>query len=276
MEASYKQVYSEEDVKKVEKKLSWESKKTSAERTLAESKTNLPKQEAELSTLQKQPVATDKKLAAQATKAIAKKQADINQTRAAIPKAEKDIAEATKEIEKANKEKLDKVELKYTQPDLMYTLPGDLIIYEIVDPIKDIDPPGHIDIRTYHGFGTDAAWATIPALGTPPQGRNRYRVIGVYRKISDTLAMVRVQAYLRMVREQVAGELPASTKAKDKLTGAYKIKFGIWVNVINAVGWPETYTSEMQDRVAMYLLQWSPRDRTPHPHRTALGYQRDK
>ena len=66
MEASYKQVYSEEDVKKVEKKLSWESKKTSAERTLAESKTNLLKQEAELSTLQKQPVATDKKLAERA------------------------------------------------------------------------------------------------------------------------------------------------------------------------------------------------------------------
>jgi muramidase (phage lysozyme) len=193
--------------------------------------------------------------------------------------------------------------LHHTQPDLIQTLPGDVIVYEQVDPV-DAAAPGHVDIRTYHGFMSDAACPRpMTALGTG--SKNRYRVTGVYRKISDTLAMVRVQAFLRIIREHVAGETTLKDKdrsyhllqndknskdpfaalnpdtalgmhpsdlKKNKPAGAYQIIYSEWKKTIDATGWPKTFTPDMQDRIAMYLLQACPTKDTPHPRRSALGY----
>lgn len=48
--------------------------------------------------------------------------------------------------------------------------------------------------------------ADLPSLGRKPPTPHRYRVIGVYRKISDTMAMVRVKAFLWLIRKYAAGE----------------------------------------------------------------------
>ena len=82
----------------------------------------------------------------------------------------------------------------------MYTLPGDIIVYKQVVP-DDVNAAGHIDIRTYHGFVSDFVWPIMPKLGGVKNQGKQYRVIGVYRKISDVMAMVRVRAFLKIVRE---------------------------------------------------------------------------
>ena len=87
-----------------------------------------------------------------------------------------------------------------TQPDLMYTLPGDIIVYKQVVPYL-YNADGHIDIRTYHGFVSDFVWRLLPKLGGVKSGGKQYAVIGVYRKVSDEMAMVRVKAFLKIVRE---------------------------------------------------------------------------
>jgi muramidase (phage lysozyme) len=206
-----------------------------------------------------------------------------------------------------------KVEIHYTpkagstlkenpinQPDLIYTLPGDLIIYEQVDPV-DGEAPGHIDIRTYHHFMSDFTRAhPLPALGAGT-GKH-FKVKAVYRKISDTMAMVRVEAFLRIIREHVAGETSLKDKnrsyqlkqydksakepfadlntdlkthpfkkEKSKPAGAYQIAYSTWEKMANATAWPQTFTPEMQDRGAMYQLQAYP-DSYAHPRRSALGY----
>ena len=187
------------------------------------------------------------------------------------------------------------------QPDLIYTLPGDVIVYEQVDPV-DVHAPGHIDIRTYHHFMSDFTRAhPLPALSVG-SGKH-YKVTKVYRKISDTMAMVRVEAFLRMIREHVAGETSLKDKErsyhlkqhdkdakepfadlntdltthpsdlkKNKPAGAYQIIYSAWKKIVDATGWPKTFTPEMQDRIAMYLLQACPTKDTPHPRRSALGY----
>lgn len=90
--------------------------------------------------------------------------------------------------------------VSYTQADLMYTLPGDIIVYKQVVP-HDPNAAGHIDIRTYHGFMSDFVWPMMPKLGGKKTGGKQYAVIGVYRKVSDEMAMVRVKAFLKIVRE---------------------------------------------------------------------------
>lgn len=190
------------------------------------------------------------------------------------------------------------------QPDLIYTLPGDVIVYEQVDP-TDASAAGHIDIRTYHNFVSDFARAhPLPALGAGSGAH--FKVTGVYRKISDTMAMARVQAFLRIIREQVAGETSLADKErsyhlltynkdakepfaegnrngdlskahpsdikKNKPAGAYQIIYSDWQMATDGTGWPKTFTREMQDRIAMYLLQEHPLKTMPHPRRSALGY----
>lgn len=53
--------------------------------------------------------------------------------------------------------------------------------------------------------------------------------------------------------------------------GRYQINWRAWDHVIKATGWPRSFTSDMQDRIAMYLLQSYPEVAT-HPRRCALGY----
>lgn len=175
-------------------------------------------------------------------------------------------------------------DIKYKQPDVSYTAPGDVIVYE---EAGNPDASGHVDIRTYHGFVSDFQWVNYPAL-------RKYRVIGVYRKISDTMALARVKAFLRIIREHEAkgykdpyralyfdgrqhttfsdASKHPSSEGKDKPAGAYQIKWGTWDHVTNRTGWPRSFDQEMQDRIAIYLLQERPLDRMPHPRRSALGY----
>lgn len=192
------------------------------------------------------------------------------------------------------------------QPDLVYTLPGDVIVYEEYKKKNH----GHVDIRTYHGFGSDFMWG-IARNGFPAQ--NKYKVIGVYRKYSDTLAGARVQAFLRIIREHETRGFPEEDRYyalpdpsgkthptftdtskhpfsdDDKLwqkpAGAYQIKYSTFGGraptatvVMHWIKNQETsarFDKDMQDRVAIYLLQGRPMEsskRAAHPIRTALGY----
>jgi muramidase (phage lysozyme) len=205
--------------------------------------------------------------------------------------------------------------VKYVQPDLMYTLPGDVIVYEQVDP-ADPRAAGHVEIRTYHGFLSDfAVPGPTPALGgrQRPGGKKRYKVIGVYRKTSDTMAMARVKAFLKAIRTKEAEgyseaeayySIPAGKDGNGKYlkrrffdtsahpfsewsheniskkdfygrqntsAGAYQTKESTWRQVLDATGWPIAFTPEMQDRIAIRLLQGRSEE-VNGIRRTALGY----
>ncbi|SNS42872.1 hypothetical protein SAMN06265795_102660 [Noviherbaspirillum humi] len=184
----------------------------------------------------------------------------------------------------------------YTQPDLMYTAPGDIIVYEQVHPY-DPTASGHIDIRTYHGFVSDFSWRTIPSLGGQRRDTKRYRVTGIYRKISDPASFRNVDAFLRILRELEAKDYqkpyqalrrenrrevtfdswethPGTKLGQKVVAGAYQIMWATWNSIIKKTGWPELFNPQMQDRVALYLLQESTSNE-PDPKgikRTALGY----
>ena len=107
--------------------------------------------------------------------------------------------------------------------------------------------------------------------------------------------MVRVRAFLRIIREHEAKGFaepyhalkwegrkqitfsdlsthPYASSKEDKPAGAYQIKYATWNLVLKQTGWPKTFDPNMQDRVAIYLLQERPLEKMPHPRRTALGY----
>ncbi|MBU1481201.1 MAG: hypothetical protein KKH12_05940 [Gammaproteobacteria bacterium] len=279
VEVTYEQAYKDEDVPKVETVLKKEARVKQLNKDLAALNAELIKEEK------------------------AKDTAKAEATRKQIAAKNSELEAAKKDVEKANKDKPEKQSVKHTQPDLIYTLPGDVIVYAKVDPVQ-LESAGHIDIRTYHGFLSDAAWAITPALGSPPSKYSRYKVIGVYRKISDTMAMVRVQAFLRLIREHVAGETslkdqarsyqlkqydkdakdpfadlntemkthPYENSTKKTPAGAYQIDQKAFNDVHVMTGWPKTFSTVMQDRVAIYLLQACPTKFAPHPRRSALGY----
>ena len=192
-------------------------------------------------------------------------------------------------------ERLGKVEVtvgkdKVEQIDLVYALPGDIVVYaELRNPTS----PGHIDIRTYHGFISDFIW---PGRNGFPDWK-KYKVLGVYRKYSDELALARVKAFLRIIREHEAKGYKdpyralrydpskglnshitfddisshPSDRRSNMPAGAYQIKYNTFNAVIDATGWPSTFTANDQDRIAVYLLQGR-RVKDSSPSRTALGY----
>jgi len=178
---------------------------------------------------------------------------------------------------------------KHSQPDISYTAPGDVIVY---DQIGVPSAYGHVDIRTYHGFVSDFQWAVYPKLGGV---KGKYRVVGVYRKFSDMVALARVKAFLRIIREHEAKDFSdpyralhwdgkkhitfsdfsthPSNKDEDKPAGAYQIIFTTWEDKLKVTGWPQTMTTAIQDRLAIYLLQERPLGKSPpHPRHSALGY----
>ena len=238
-------------------------------------------------------------------------QAKANDARSKTASAQRDVDRDTQKA--SNNDFKDQETTTIEQPDLLHTLPGDLIVYETV--MKGLDPhsstpsldyPGHIDIRTYHGFYSDfVSPYPLPVLGN--SSRKVYKVIGVFRKISDTMALARVEAFLRIIREYAVGEKspedrdqsykvlsydkdnkekpvvwiegglgkhPGSDTKKIQ-AGAYRIFYKDWDDAIKRMGWPQTFDGKMQDRVAMYLLQSTPlitiRD-ADAPRHSALGY----
>lgn len=208
--------------------------------------------------------------------------------------SDEEIASAEKDIPAMP----DPTTVVYRQPDIMYTVPGDVIVYEQVDPIEE-DMAGHVDIRTYHGFLSDFVWPLFPSLGGPPKKTKRFRVIGIYRKASDCLAYARVRAFLQIVREHEAKGFsdpyralkfdsaanpphitfsdysthPYAKDRRNKPAGAYQIKFETWEEVTKKLtGWPMEFNPDMQDRIALFLLHRRPYESMPHPRRSALGY----
>lgn len=173
------------------------------------------------------------------------------------------------------------------QPDITFTLPGDVIVYQkIAAPTE----AGHIDVRTYHGFISDFIW---PGRNGFPDVRH-YKVIGVYRKYSDTLAEARVKAFLRIIREHEAkgyadpyralhwdgkqqttftdmSRHPYEVSNEDKPAGAYQLRWFTFKQAVAETGWPNSFTPLDQDRVAIYELQRRNKGAS-QPKRTALGY----
>ena len=110
------------------------------------------------------------------------------------------------------------------------------------------------------------------------------------------MALVRVKAFLRIIREHEAKDFKEPYKALryinkqhvmfdgfnthpyadeqiDKPAGAYQIKWATWKDVTRKLtGWPQDFTPETQDRIALYLLQRRPSKDMPHPRRSAFGY----
>ena len=182
--------------------------------------------------------------------------------------------------------------VSHTQADIMYTLPGDIVVYKQVVP-DNVNADGHVDIRTYHGFVSDFMWPIMPKLGGIKRQGKQYRVIGVYRKVSDEMAMVRVKAFLRIVREHEAKGFDRPYHAllwdgkkhivfsdfsghpynngTNKPAGAYQIKKDTYKDALEATGWPGSFTPVDQDRAAIYLLQ-ERKSPGADPKRTALGY----
>jgi muramidase (phage lysozyme) len=177
-------------------------------------------------------------------------------------------------------------------PDLVWALPGDVIVYQ---KAGHPDAPGHIDIRTYHGYGSDFIW---PGRGGFPDVK-AYKVIGVYRKYSDTAAKTRLNAFLRIIREHEAKgfsdpyvalrwdgaekvviqslERHPSNENENKPAGAYQIKWRTFQDskrggVVIQMGWLPTFYPADQDRVAVYLLQARPFGVGGPARKSALGY----
>jgi muramidase (phage lysozyme) len=239
-------------------------------------------------------------------------QAKANDARNTTASAQSDV---DRDVQKAtNNDFKDEETTTIEQPDLLHTLPGDLIVYETV--MKGLDPhssspsldyPGHVDIRTYHGFYSDFVSAYPLAVLGNSGGRNVYKVIGVFRNISDTMALARVEAFLRIIREYAVGEKSPEDRdqsykvlsydkdnkekpivwiegglgthpggdTNDISSGAYQLKYRIWNDSIKRMGWPRTFEGKMQDRVVMYLLQSTPGpmlDDAHSPRHSALGY----
>lgn len=180
---------------------------------------------------------------------------------------------------------------EFEQADIVYTCPGDIVVYS---NLATPGAAGHIDIRTYHGFISDAIWGNA-RNGFPDL--KKYKVIGIYRQHSDTQALARARAFMRIIREHEAKGYkdpykalhydpsnkanPLSTfddlshhplpKTNNKPAGAYQIKRQTFDFVSSSMGWPETFTKKDQDRAAIYLLQGR-RVAAQDPARTALGY----
>ena len=53
--------------------------------------------------------------------------------------------------------------------------------------------------------------------------------------------------------------------------GAYQIKRSTWIEVYEATGWPKTFDKEMQDRIAIYRLQFRAKTGS-EPRKNALGF----
>lgn len=171
------------------------------------------------------------------------------------------------------------------QADIIYTCPGDVIVYEKYGTTE----PGHVDIRTYHGFMSDFVWGPARS-GLPDQ--SVYKAIGVYRKYSDTMAIARLQAFLRIIRERETTDHPDpyhalhSDKASVFLTfkdeskhpgetaGAYQIRKPTFdeIHETRIKYWTKNFTPAAQDRLATFLMLVRPYTLWQHPRRNGLGY----
>lgn len=179
------------------------------------------------------------------------------------------------------------------QIDLIFSMPGDIIVYKKRNAPNEA---GHIDVRTYHGFGSDFFWQST-RNGFPDF--RKYIVAGVNRQFSDNLAGIRLKSFLRIIKEKEAGGfkdpyhglkfVPSqrdhpfvtfddfsrhpSSAEENKPAGAYQIKYVSFDSVTKTMGWPQSFFPIDQDRAAIFLLQGRRHGpASDFPTRTALGY----
>jgi muramidase (phage lysozyme) len=183
------------------------------------------------------------------------------------------------------------------QPDLVYAVPGDVIVYDSQEGKSD--HPGHIDIRTYHGFCSDFFW--LGARNGFPDN-SKYPILGIYRKYSDTNSLARLNAFLKILREletrgfahayhalhdpsgkthftfQDESKHPYQDDPENRAAGAYQIKWESFRESLTQMHWAAPkdkpfgpFNPAMQDRVAIYRLQYR-KTAQDFPRRTALGY----
>lgn len=186
-------------------------------------------------------------------------------------------------------------------PDARWAAPGDVITYQWTDETweqrkkkkKNDSYPnyGHIDIRTYDGYISDAVSDHFPAGG----GRNpmpMYKNIRIYRKVYDPLAVLRMKAFLSALveietkgipddkkfyrlnthlpnRESMyfdsfkqhpwAGLPKPTGKNESTASGAYQIVVGTAEANFKALGLPddtkEKFTPEIQSRLAVVSME---------------------
>ena len=99
-----------------------------------------------------------------------------------------------------------------SQPFILMCCPGDVIVYEQVRP-ENPKAAGHIDIRTYHGFISDFECdRAMPRMGGIPASSKNYEVIGIYRKVSDTFAIQRLEKFLEILSDLETKGIPRDQK----------------------------------------------------------------
>ncbi|NSL55609.1 hypothetical protein [Uliginosibacterium aquaticum] len=143
---------------------------------------------------------------------------------------------------------------------------------------------GHIDVRTYDGYISDAKTRVLPRASML-NGRKGFVVTGIYRKIYDPLPDIRVRAFLKILREwEHNGEHEdkdryfklnydyskplksfSSTKnhpfedisfKENTAAGAYQIKIKTYLGFIRPeYGIGDGFNPEQQDRIAVALIE---------------------
>jgi muramidase (phage lysozyme) len=196
-------------------------------------------------------------------------------------------------------------------PDARWAWPGDVIVYRATGDTETADKtgmPGHIDIRSYHFYVSDAERNYLCFSGPVPGSTQRhyYDTIGIYRKpgFSDPLPIARMRAFLKVIRSREAKtffELAGDSKTyyasqgvytlKGALTdlstypegahhqGAYQMTKAMWLSGQQPFqgALPANFLPATQDRFAIFLMEGHPGRGSPHaatvPY-TALGYVR--
>jgi muramidase (phage lysozyme) len=141
---------------------------------------------------------------------------------------------------------------------------------------------GHIDVRSYESYLSDFH----PKSNSLPPA-DKFVVSGVYRKLSDPLADVRLRAFLKVLREWECHEEPVDEKRYFMLlkpingvrrfsetsrhpqdgisntntaAGAYQITLETYGDFVGATtGIPNGFTPAIQDRIAVAILEVPPR-----------------
>ncbi|KWA73113.1 flagellar hook-length control protein FliK [Burkholderia ubonensis] len=196
-------------------------------------------------------------------------------------------------------------------PDARWALPGDVIVYHVKGDTETADGrghPGHIDIRTYHYYVSDFKRNYLCFSGGG--GKHFYEVSGIYRKpgFFDPLALVRMKAFLKIIRSREAkaffslgddktyfasqgvykiqdgikdfSTYPPNPKKKEDHQGAYQIARSSWTrgHAPDIGALPSDFSPQTQDRYAVWLMEGEPGRFGPKPNYppvpSALGFVR--
>lgn len=148
--------------------------------------------------------------------------------------------------------------------------------------LKKPSPPtsenyGHIDVRTYDGYISDFKTVNLPLP-------SKLIVTGVYRKVCDPLADLRVRAYLDVIGSRETRGIPeakswyalnspidGSKEAKSiarhpwqdrpkpltgtRVAGRFQIMIGTYTEAVETYGLPDSFVPANQQRIAVLKLE---------------------